>query len=106
MFVVSKRNIILPGPNGEKFHVPRDYMGPVPDWAEGSAYLKALAEDGKVIISATGKDKDIDAAGKNGKKRGKGKTGKDPAPAETETGEQPEEPPEDPDIGEDQEEGS
>ena len=75
MFVVSKRNIILPGPSGEKFHMPRDYMGPVPAWAEDSTYLKALEADGKVIISATGRDKDIDAAEK--KKRGK-KPPKDP----------------------------
>lgn len=68
MFVVSKRNIILPGPNGEKFRMPRDYMGPVPAWAEESAYLKALAEDGKVIISDSGRDKDIDAAEKKRKK--------------------------------------
>lgn len=68
MFVVSKRNIILPSPNGEKFHMPRDYMGPVPAWAEKSAYLKALAEDGKVIISASGRDKDVDAAEKKRKK--------------------------------------
>ena len=51
MIVVSKRNILLPGPNGERFHMPRDYMGPVPDWAEKSAYLLALAEDRKVILS-------------------------------------------------------
>lgn len=71
MFVVSKRNIILPGPNGEKFRMPRDYMGPVPAWAEESAYLKALAEDGKVIISDSGRDKDIDAAEKKRKKNKK-----------------------------------
>lgn len=68
MFVVSKRNIILPGPNGEKFHMPRDYMGPVPAWAEESVYLKALEADGKVIISASGGDKDIDTAEKKRKK--------------------------------------
>ena len=59
MFVVSKRNIILPGPNGERFHMPRDYMGPVPAWAEESAYLKALAADGKVILSDSGTDRDF-----------------------------------------------
>jgi len=48
MFVVSRRNIILPGPNGERFRMEKDYMGPVPAWAEDSAYLKALAADGKV----------------------------------------------------------
>lgn len=78
MFVVSKRNIILPGPNGEKFHMPRDYMGPVPDWAEGSAYLKALEADGKVIISASGRDKDIDAAEKKKKKASKAPKEDDP----------------------------
>lgn len=52
MIVVSKRNILLPGPNGEKFQMPRDYMGPVPDWAEKSAYFQALVSDGKVIVSA------------------------------------------------------
>ena len=58
MFVVSRRNIILPGPNGERFRMEKDYMGPVPAWAEDSAYLKALAADGKVILSASGTDKD------------------------------------------------
>ena len=93
MFVVSKRSIILPGPNGEKFHMPRDYVGPVPAWAEESAYLKALAQDGKVIISETGRDRDIDAAGK---KRGKKKPAEPPAgppekpaePSVEETGEE------------------
>lgn len=89
MFVVSKRNIILPGPNGERFHMPRDYMGTVPAWAEGSAYLKALEADGKIIISASGKDKDIDAA----EKEKRGKRGKKPPKApeqEVPAGETPE----------------
>lgn len=68
MFVVSKRNIILPGPNGEKFHMKRDYMGPVPEWAEKSAYLRALAEDGKVILSESGTDKDVATKEKKAKK--------------------------------------
>lgn len=68
MFVVSKRNIILPGPNGEKFRMPKDYMGPVPAWAEGSAYLKALVADGKVILSESGTDKDFSRKEKKPKK--------------------------------------
>ena len=68
MFVVSKRNIILPGPNGEKFRMPKDYMGPVPAWAEDSAYLKALEADGKVILSESGTDKDFAKKEKRPKK--------------------------------------
>lgn len=67
MFVVSRRNIILPGPNGERFRMQKDYMGPVPAWAEDSAYLKALAADGKVILSTSGTDKDFDKKGKKPK---------------------------------------
>ena len=71
MFVVSKRNIILPGPDGEKFRMPKDYMGPVPAWAEDSAYLKALEADGKVIISDSGTDKDFGKKEKKPKKPSK-----------------------------------
>ena len=70
MFVVSERNIIIPGPNGEKFHMPRKFMGNVPAWVEKSAYFKALVKDKKVIISASGKDKDVGCA-LDGEKGGK-----------------------------------
>lgn len=89
MFVVSKRNIILPGPNSEKFHMPRDYMGPVPAWAEESAYLKALAEDGKVIISDSGGDKDIEEAEKNRRKKARKAPKKDDPPEEVQEAPEP-----------------
>lgn len=62
MFIVSKRNIILPGPDGQKFHIPRDYVGEVPAWAAKTDYFKALVKDQKIIISKSKKDKDIQAA--------------------------------------------
>ena len=68
MFVMSRRNILLPGPNGERFRLPKDYLGPVPAWAEDSEYLKTLAADGKVILSASGTDKDLAAREKKGRK--------------------------------------
>lgn len=87
MFVVSRRNIILPGPNGERFKMSKDYMGPVPTWAEDSAYLKALEADGKVILSASGTDKDFGKKEKSPKK----KPPKDEKPTKEETGKEPEE---------------
>lgn len=62
MFVVSKRNIILPGPDGKKFRMSREYMGEVPGWAAKSDYFKALVKDGKVIVSGSRKDKDVQKA--------------------------------------------
>lgn len=65
MFVVSKRNIIIPSPDGsQQFRMAKGFMGEVPDWAGKTAYFKALAADGKIVASRSGKDKDIDAAGK------------------------------------------
>lgn len=57
MVVLSKRNIILPGPEGRKFLLRKDYVGSIPDWAEDSAYLKALIADGKVILPEERKGK-------------------------------------------------
>ena len=65
MFVVSKRNIFIPSPDGsQKFRLPAGYMGAVPDWAAKTAYFKALVADGKIAISKSKKDKDIEDAGK------------------------------------------
>lgn len=88
MIVVSKRNILLPGPDGETFHMPRDYMGPVPDWAEKSAYFQALVSDGKVIVSA-GKPS-------GGKGRGSKKPSVPPEEPPQEDTDQPEAPAGDP----------
>ncbi len=56
MIVVSRRNLLIPSPDGsQKFHLPRGYMGPVPDWAAKTAYFKALVADGKIVVSETKK---------------------------------------------------
>ena len=57
MNVFSKRNIILPGPNGEKFRLNKDQGTTLPAWAEESAYLRALEKESKVILSDSGKNK-------------------------------------------------
>lgn len=88
MYVVSKRNIILPGPNGERFRMERDYMGPVPEWAEGSEYLNALSADGKVILSGSGSDRDFSAGGRKPRKPAEEPEGE----REPSSGEQGEEP--------------
>ena len=97
MFVVSRRNIILPGPNGERFKMQKDYMGPVPDWAKDSAYLKALEADGKVILSASGTDKDFGKKEKSPKKKPPKEEKEKPPKEETEEEEPAPDGQEDPD---------
>ncbi len=50
MFVLSKRNIILPSPDGSvSVRLARDGMCAIPDWAAETAYFKALVADGKIV---------------------------------------------------------
>lgn len=59
--VVSNRNVIIPSPDGKtSCHLNKGYIGPVPNWVPKTAYFKALAADGKVVLSASGKDKEVD----------------------------------------------
>lgn len=60
-FVVSNRNIVIPSPDGrERVQLPRGYMGAVPDWAPKTAYFKALVADGKLIVSESRSDRDLE----------------------------------------------
>lgn len=60
-FVVSNRNIVIPSPDGrQRFKLPRGFMGAVPGWAAETAYFKALVADGKLVVSASKSDKDLE----------------------------------------------
>ncbi len=62
MFVLAKRNIILPGPEGKQaLRLRRGMVEFLPDWAAETDYFKALTADGKIVVSGT-KDRDIQAA--------------------------------------------
>ena len=52
MFVLSKRNLIIPGQSGaQPVILRRDVMADVPDWATKTAYFQALVADGKIVPS-------------------------------------------------------
>ncbi len=71
MFVLSKRNVDLPGPSGV-VHLSRGQMADVPAWASDTAYFKALVADGKIVPSATS-DKSMQAAAEKKVKTRRGK---------------------------------
>lgn len=71
MFVLAKRNIIIPGgaPGVKSVILKKDGFATVPDWAADTAYFKALVADGK-IVAADHSDKAVqDAADKPVKTR-------------------------------------
>ena len=50
MFILSKRSLILPSPDGSaSVRVRRDFVGEIPDWAAGTDYFRALVADGKIV---------------------------------------------------------
>ena len=52
VFVMSNRNIIIPSPDGkESVRLKRGDICQGPDWAAQTAYFKALAADGKLVVS-------------------------------------------------------
>lgn len=75
MFVLSKRNVILPSPDGsKKVTVKRDFVGEIPDWAAETDYFRALVADGKISVPKTKKDKDTQEAAEQKVATRRGKT--------------------------------
>lgn len=62
MFVLSKRNIVLPAPDGSvSVRLARDALCSVPEWAADTPYFKMLVADGKIVPSSKS-DKSVQAA--------------------------------------------
>lgn len=73
MFVLSKRNIIIPAPDGSvSVRLAREQLAEVPDWAANTEYFKALVADGKVVPSGKD-DKSAQAAAEKKVKTRRGK---------------------------------
>lgn len=52
MFILAKRNLILPSPDGStSVRVMRDFVGEIPQWATQTAYFEGLVKDGKIVIT-------------------------------------------------------
>ena len=54
MLVLSKRNIVLPAPDGSTaVRLAREQLAEVPDWAVKTDYFQALVRDGKIVPTGT-----------------------------------------------------
>ena len=73
MFVLPKRNIEVPAPDGSAvIRLRAGVMATVPDWAAESNYFKALVADGKIVPSGKS-DKATQAAAEKKVKTRRGK---------------------------------
>ena len=74
MFVLSKRNVIIPAPDGSTAVALRpDVMTDIPEWAAQTNYFQALVRDGKIVPTGTSDKESQKAAEKNVRTR-RGKT--------------------------------
>ena len=80
MFVLAKRNIIIPGPvpGVGPLVLKKDGFATVPDWAAETAYFKALCADGK-IVATEHSDKAVQAAAEKPVKTRRAKAEEKPA---------------------------
>ena len=52
MLVLSKRNIVIPAPDGStSVRLRAGLMEIIPDWAANTPYFRALVRDGKIVPS-------------------------------------------------------
>ena len=73
MLVLSKRNIVIPAPDGStSVRLRAGLMETVPDWVANTEYFKALVADGKLVPSGTS-DKEAQAASEKKVKTRRGK---------------------------------
>lgn len=73
MFVLSKRNIVIPTPDGSTaVALRRDVMTEIPDWAVKTAYFQELVNDGKIVPSGIS-DKETQKAAEKKVKTRRGK---------------------------------
>lgn len=63
MFVLAKRNIVLPAPDrSEFFRLRKDEFSTVPEHFTTTPYFSALVRDGKIVSPDSRKDAAIDEA--------------------------------------------
>ena len=63
MFVMAKRNLLLPSPDGSRKHkVSRGFIGEIPEWAAATPYFRSLVADGKISVPESTRDKDMQTA--------------------------------------------
>lgn len=63
MFVMAKRNILLPSADRqEKKFLYKGYIGPVEDRFAKTVYFNALVADGKIVLTKSKSDKELTAA--------------------------------------------
>lgn len=62
MLVLSKRNIIIPAPDGSStVRLAQGQIAEIPDWAAKTDYFRGLAADGKLVATGAS-DKETQAA--------------------------------------------
>lgn len=63
MIIMCKRNVIIPAPDGKTGkYIPKDYIGTIDKWVMETKYFNELVADGKIVVTKSIKEKDIDKA--------------------------------------------
>lgn len=59
MFIVSKRNFVIPRKDGSTFLIPKDFIGQIPDDVAQHWLVQAGLKDGTIAAPESAADKEI-----------------------------------------------
>ena len=71
MFIVAKRRFKIRRANGEYFHIPKNFVGEIPDDIANHWLVKAAITDGAIATPRAGRDRDLEAADSQAAERAK-----------------------------------
>lgn len=71
MFIMTKQAVLFHRPDGAKFAAPNGFMGSAPDWIGETRQFREQVADGKIIVTETTKDKEVQKAAEKAEKASK-----------------------------------
>lgn len=71
MFIMTKQAVLFRRPDGAKFAAPNGFMGSAPDWIGETRQFREQVADGKIIVTESTKDKEVQKAAEKAEKASK-----------------------------------
>lgn len=71
MFIMTKQAVLFHRPDGVKFAAPNGFMGSAPDWIGETRQFREQVADGKIIVTKSTKDKEVQKAAEKAEKASK-----------------------------------
>ena len=62
MLVLSRGNFLIRANDGTSCLIKKDVLANIPDWVATQPFFQALCREGRIVVTETTKDKDVEKA--------------------------------------------